>query len=306
MAEPYAGEAAPDPHDTLPEAKDLAAAMPALLVEARRISATILAGWHGRRRAGPGETFWQFRPFVSGEPAATIDWRRSARDEHLYVREKEWEAAHTLWLAPDLSASMAFRSRLAAVDKRTRTVVLTLALADLLARAGERVGVLGLGRPYLSRIAAEKIARAMIGAPPAAWLGAKQLRRFSDVVVFSDFLDPIEEITARFDSISATGARAHLVQVLDPIEETFPYTGRTEFRDPESGFRKTIGRAETIREEYRDLLAARRVQLREICARLDWTFLVHHTARPAVEPLLALHVRLGDRKLDWRRPVRAA
>jgi uncharacterized protein (DUF58 family) len=306
MADPFAGEPPPDPQDALPEAKDLAAAMPALLVEARRIAATILAGWHGRRRAGPGETFWQFRPFVSGEPAATIDWRRSARDEHLYVREKEWEAAHTLWLAPDLSPSMAFRSRLASVDKRTRAVVLTLALADLLARAGERVGLLGQGRPYLSRIAAEKIARAMIGSPRIAWPGAKQLRRFSDVVVFSDFLDPIDEITARFDSISATGARAHLVQVLDPIEEAFPYTGRTEFHDPESGFRKTIGRAETVREDYRDLLAAQRIRLREICARLDWTFLIHRTERPAVEPLLALHVRLGDRKLDRRRPARAA
>ena len=295
-----------DPLAALPEARGLAAAMPALLVEARRISATILAGWHGRRRAGPGETFWQFRPFNSGEPAGTIDWRRSARDEHLYVREKEWEATHTLWLLPDLSASMAFRSRLAPAEKRDRAAVLALALTDLLARAGERVGLLGHGRPILSRLAAEKIAMAMVSEPPPIWPGASQLNRFSDLIIFSDFLDPIDEVTARLDEIAGTGARAHLVQVLDPIEESFPFTGRTDFRDPESSFRKVVGRAETIRDEYRELLAARRDALRKISTRLDWTFLIHHTDRPAVEPLLALHSSLADRNLDSRRPGHAA
>lgn len=305
MAGPLDDPAA-DPRSVLPEAQDLAAAMPALLVEARRISATILAGWHGRRRAGPGETFWQFRPFVSGEAAGNVDWRRSSRDEHLYVREKEWEAAHTLWLMPDLSKSMIFRSHLSQVDKRLRVAVLTLALADLLARGGERVGLLGHGRPFLSRVAAEKIASAMIRMPPSVWPGVGQLGRFSDLVILSDFLDPIDEIVAHLDEVTATGARAHLVQVLDPIEETFPYTGRTEFQDPESGYRQTIGRAETIREDYRELLAKRRDQLRQICSRLDWTFLVHHTDRPAVEPLLTMHSRLADRNTDWRKPRRAA
>jgi uncharacterized protein (DUF58 family) len=72
---------------TLTEAKGVAAAMPEMLIEARRVAMTVLAGWHGRRTSGRGETFWQFRPFVTGEAAASIDWRRSARDEHLFVRE---------------------------------------------------------------------------------------------------------------------------------------------------------------------------------------------------------------------------
>src|SRR5690606_14981736 len=126
--------ASPDPAATqsdrrsLAEAKGFAESLPDLLVEARRIATTILAGWHGRRRSGPGETFWQFRPFVPGEPTAGIDWRRSARDDHVYVREREWEAAHTVWMAIDLSESMSFRSRLAPVSKRQRAVVLSLAI----------------------------------------------------------------------------------------------------------------------------------------------------------------------------------
>src|SRR6185295_8748316 len=83
---------------------------------------------------------------------------RSARDDHVYVREKEWEAVHTVWMWVDLSASMDFRSRLATVSKRDRALVLSLALAELLASAGERVGLLGESDPILARNAAERIA----------------------------------------------------------------------------------------------------------------------------------------------------
>ena len=106
----------------------------------RRLSRTDL---HGRRRAGPGETFWQFRQFQASDTLRQIDWRRSASSDHLYVREREWEAAHTVWLWPDLSQSMNFRSHLAPTTKRDRAVLLMLAAAELLVRGGERVAMLG-------------------------------------------------------------------------------------------------------------------------------------------------------------------
>jgi uncharacterized protein (DUF58 family) len=282
--------------DALTAAKGLSAGLPDLLIEARRVAATIIAGWHGRRAAGRGETFWQFRPFVSGDAAAGIDWRRSARDDHFYVREREWEAAHTVWLSLDLSRSMVFRSRLAPVSKRDRGMVLLLALADLLAAAGERVGLLGEGDPLLARDAAERIARLLARATRTA-PETRLLRRFSDVVLIGDFLDPLAEIEAMLDRIVRTGARAHLVQVFDPIEETFPFSGRTEFHDPETGLRHVVGRAEQYREGYHARLAALRERLSLLCRRLDWTFLIHRTDRPASEPLLALHARLADRRM---------
>src|ERR1700745_4176512 len=89
------------------EARTLAAGMPRLILEAGSVAATVIHGLHGRRRAGPGENFWQYRRFVSGEPAQNVDWRRAARDDHLYVREREWEASHTVWIWPDRSPAMA-------------------------------------------------------------------------------------------------------------------------------------------------------------------------------------------------------
>jgi uncharacterized protein (DUF58 family) len=235
-------------------------------------------------------------PVRLGEPASGIDWRRSAHDDHLYVRDTEWEAAHTVWLAPDLSPSMAFRSRHAAASKRDRAAVATLAIAELLARAGERVGLLGATRPILSRNAPEKLSRAL-PAGGGSDLDLRGMRQHSDLVVISDFLDGTEAMEARIAAIAATGARAHLLQIVDPVEETFPFGGRTEFVDPETGAKVTVGRAEAWRAAYQQRLAALRERLRLHARRLDWTFLVHRTDRPATEPLLALHARLTDRGL---------
>lgn len=281
---------------SLAEAKGLAAGLPDLLIEARRVASIVLAGWHGRRTSGRGETFWQFRPYMPDDAHAEIDWRRSARDSHLYVRETEWEAAHTVWLWVDLSASMATRSHLAPTAKRDRAVVVLLALAELLAAAGERVGLLGVSNPILARNAAERLAEFLAHMDPGRTaLDARGLRRLSDVVLIGDFFDPVEEIEKSLEPIQSSGARAHLVQVVDPIEETFPFSGRVEFRDPESGFTHVLDRTELHRGEYERLLSAHRERLARTARRLDWTFLVHRTDRPATDPLLALHARLADR-----------
>src|SRR3954470_2308810 len=171
------------------QARALAESMPRLILEARRIAATVIHGLHGRRRAGPGENFWQYRRFLWGEPARRVDWRRSARDDHLYVREQEWEAAHTVWLWPDRSPSMNFSSPMALESKLDRTLLITFALAEVLVQAGERVGMPGLMRPTGSRNVLDKMANAIIhdaterSSLPLAFAPSA----FAEVVVVSDF-----------------------------------------------------------------------------------------------------------------------
>src|ERR1700749_5203122 len=112
------------------DAAALSARLPSLVIAARHVAQTVRHGVHGRRRAGSGETFWQFRPFLSGEPSARVDWRRSAREERAFVREREWEAAHTVWVWFDRSPSMQFGSTLAAGSKIGAGGLLSLAFAD--------------------------------------------------------------------------------------------------------------------------------------------------------------------------------
>lgn len=284
----------------------LAERMPELMLEAARISHTVTHGVHGRRRAGPGETFWQFRQYEQNDSTTLIDWRRTASAHHVYVREREWEAAHTVWLWPDLSPSMDFQSTLSQTSKRDRALVLMLALSELLVRGGERVGLLGLTNPTASRRATARLAETLIahedsetltsGLPPPA-----RISRFSGTVLISDFLDPIDKIGEALKRLAGDEISGHLVQVLDPIEESLAFEGRMEFIEPEHGERWIGDRVESLREAYHEKLEAHRRGLREIANRIGWSFMVHHTDRPATEPMLSLIARMQDN--SGRRPA---
>jgi uncharacterized protein (DUF58 family) len=287
------------------EAHALADRLPDLLLEALRVANTVAHGIHGRRRAGAGETFWQFRQFQGSDAASLIDWRRSASSDTLFVREREWEASHTFWLWPDLSPSMAFRSHLSQVEKRDRALVLALAVAEMLVRAGERVALLGLTPPLASRKATTRIAEALAvnestdalktSLPPRG-----RLSRFSSAILIGDFLDPPEAIAQRLNEMAEGGVQGHLIQVLDPAEETLAYEGRVEFRSPEGAERWVADRTESLRGAYQQKLAAHRARIEEAARRIGWSFLVHHTDRPAAEPLLTLIMRLQGIAADYR------
>ncbi len=125
------------------EAETLSAALPPLLVEAERLASAVSLGIHGRRKSGMGESFWQFRRYRAEDSSTAIDWRQSAKSPHLFVREREWEVAQSVWFWRDGSPGMRFRS--GAVGKLERASVLALALASALVRGGERVALLGDG-----------------------------------------------------------------------------------------------------------------------------------------------------------------
>jgi uncharacterized protein (DUF58 family) len=277
-------------------ARKLADAMPRLILEARRVASTVIHGLHGRRRAGPGENFWQYRRFVSGEPAQNVDWRRSARDDHLYVREREWEASHTVWIWPDRSPSMTFASALASDSKLERALVIAFALAEVLVQGGERVGVPGLMRPTASRNVIEKMAESILHDPTerASLPPSFAPSPLSEVVMLSDLWSPIADVRSTIAQLSATGAHGHVVQIVDPAEESFPYSGRVEFIEPEGAGSVTAGRAETWRNDYQNIVARHRAAVRAETDLRGWSFAIHRTDRPASELLLVLHSRMGD------------
>ena len=273
------------------DALTLARRLPRLVLEARRVAATLAHGIHGRRRAGPGESFWQFRPFVTDEAAQRVDWRRSGRDDRLYVREREWETAHTVWLWVDRSASMGFVSDLAQAPKIERGLVLGLALADAFVEAGERVGLLGLMAPRATRQITEKIAEAVVAdrwsleddLPPRA-----PVATLDEAVLIGDFLSPPDEIGAVVEAISARGARGHLVMIVDPVEETFPFQGQAVLHDLEVGLQLRVGDAGAWGKAYRERIARHRAAIEDIVRRRGWTLTIHRTDRPASEAALRL------------------
>ena len=173
----------------------LANRMPRLVLEARRVAASLVHGLHGRRRAGPGESFWQFRPFVAGEAAQRIDWRRSGRDDHLYVREREWEAA-TRDLAVDRPLGLDGLRLRACQRAEDRPRPRARACAGRHLRGGGRARRPHRPRaPRATRHIAERLAEALVAdragldadLPPARPLGLPD-----EAVMVGDFLGPAD------------------------------------------------------------------------------------------------------------------
>jgi len=274
-------------------AEDLAMRLPPLLVQAERVASTVAQGVHGRRRVGLGETFWQFRRYMPGDSAQAIDWRQSARNRHVFVRENEWEAAQTVYLWRDTSASMAWQSAKGLPTKRERADLLLLALAVLLVRAGERVGILGSGQPpSASRTVLPRLALDLAGTAPrgdgAGLPPLEPLPRHAQIVIIGDLLSPLAEIQQAVGRYSGRGLRGHVVQVLDPAEETLPFDGRVEFQGLEGEPALLVPRVEAIRQAYLERLAAQKAGLADLARAAGWSYGLHHTDRSPQTALLAL------------------
>jgi uncharacterized protein (DUF58 family) len=290
-------------HSISHNAEALAAGLPPLLVAAERLASAVSLGVHGRRKAGMGETFWQFRRYAPEDPSTAVDWRQSAKSQHLFVREREWEAAEAVWFWRDGSANMRFKSDTAQETKLDRATLLTLALGSLLVRGGERIALLGdghapaTGRAPLRRIAHEliEIAPGDASLPPEA-----PVSKNSQFVWLSDFLSPLNDIENTMRRIARAGLTGHLVHIVDPAEEDFPFTGRTRFESVKRDLSEVFGRAESVQGEYRARFRAHSETLASLAGRLGWSYLAHRTDKRAETALVALYADLGGEQARMR------
>ena len=276
------------------EAEALGAGLPPLLLDAERLAAAVSLGVHGRRKAGMGESFWQFRRYTPEDAASAIDWRQSAKSQHLFVREREWEAAQSVWLWCDASPGMQFAS--GKTTKAERAKLLGLALASLLVRGGERVALYGDGHaPASSRAALRRIGHALLDGPdrPDALPPDAPITKNAQFVWFSDFLSPLTEIETTLRRLSHSAVTGHIVHVIDPAEEDFPYAGRVRFEDAKGGLSETIGRAETVASAYRTRFKAHAETLGALARRLGWSYIAHRTDRPPQTALIALYADMS-------------
>lgn len=279
-------------------AEQAASRLPPLQVAAERVASTVVQGVHGRRRVGQGDAFWQYRSYEFGDAATAIDWRQSARGQRLFVRQNEWEAAQSVWLWRDASTSMHWGSGPALPTKLDRAELLLVALASLLARAGERVALLGGGqRPVTGRYAVERIAeqiadrRQSLEGLPAL----EPLPRHARTVLAGDFLAPLADVDAIVRRLAGAGLRGHLLQIIDPAEATLPFAGRVRFEGMEAEGQLLLARVETVRDAYVERMRAHTAGLSDIARAAGWTHLQHHTDQPPQSALLALFTALTQR-----------
>ena len=273
-------------------AEGLAASLPPLLADAEHLAATVMLGEHGRRRAGMGDEFWQYRPSHAGDPLRLIDWRRSARSDAHFVREREWQAAQSVALWVDDARSMGFTGARERAPKSERARLLALALSVLLVRAGERVGLMGpelpprSGQLQLQRLAGRLCddGTGEYGAPEAMGLAPH-----SRAVFLSDFLGDIASVEAALTTAADRGVKGALVMVLDPVEEAFPFDGRTIFESMGGGLRHETLKAGDLRGRYLARLAERKDRLAALARLTGWHFTPHHTGDAPLAVLMWLY-----------------
>lgn len=284
------------------DAQKIAGALPPLLAEAETLAATVAMGLHGRRRAGMGENFWQYRQAVPGDARAMVDWRRSGRSDAQYIREMEWEAAQTVSLWVDDAQSMDYRGPDAPRTKVERARLLALALSILLVKADERVALMGSpaaqargGRAQLARMALALAGpprpdRPDYGSPPA-----DRFARGGRAVFFSDFLGDLDALIPVLSQAADRGVRGSFVQILDETEEVFPFDGRMIFASMGGLTEFETQRARALREAYADRLAACRARLDALARSLGWRCLHHRTSASPRAALLWLYMAIGNR-----------
>ena len=304
MATPDIAQTPRAPDRNAAEAAGIAQRLPPLLLAAERIAATVEQGVHGRRRTGPGEVFWQYRTYYPGDELKRLDWRASAKTDRLYLRQLEWSASQSVYLWCDLSPSMVYASRRDLPTKAERAQVLGLALASVLARAGERVGLLGhpeppsAGRNVTERLAERLFVDARDPARAASLPPPSELPSHSHALLIGDFLSPIEELQSVIAGFAGRNIHGHLLQVLDPAEQAMPFTGRVRFLGLEQEGDMLMSRAEAIREQYLARLDAHQQALRELARHAGWSMTVHVTDGAPASSVLALYQWLAaDRRL---------
>lgn len=274
------------------QAEALAEALPPLMASAEQLAATVMLGDHGRRRSGRGDEFWQYRPAMPGDDARQVDWRRSARSDQHFIREKEWQAAQSVLLWVDQAQSMAFSGAASRATKGERARLLALAVAVLLIRGGERVGLTGLDAPprsgplQLIRLAG---ALSATNAEDYGTPDARGMPPHSRALFISDFLGDVTGAEAALTAAADRGVRGAVLQVLDPVEEDFPFDGRTIFTSMSGALRHETLKAGDLRQRYLDRLAARKDRLTSLARATGWLYLCHHTADPAQGALLWLY-----------------
>lgn len=285
--------AAKNASDLRSQSEGLAAGFPALLARAQQMAATMSIGAHGRRRAGQGEEFWQYRPAADGDPAHTIDWRRSAQSDQQFVRQMEWQSAQSVNFWIDPGAAMDFASLDGADTKAERAQTLGLALAILLSKGGERVGLMQNPEPPKQgevQIGRMALSLAMAtNAPDYAVPPNKLLPTGSQAVFLSDFLGDWDAMLVALSKAADQNVRGCLVQILDPQELSFPFKGRTIFQSMQGSVKFETLRANALRDEYLDKLARRSDSLRALARETGWQYHRHVTDTPAQSALLWLY-----------------
>jgi len=254
-----------------------------LPIRARVIVEGALSGLHRARLHGSSVEFAEHKEYSPGDEIRHIDWKVYARADRFYVKQFEQESELACTLVLDASGSMDYRGR--GLSKLAYAAHLLAALAYLLIRQRDKVGLMVYGDPALDRYVPPRARPAHLHdlmtvleevsqeggrgeestAEALDRLGELARHRRSLLVVASDMFDPEGRALGVMRRLRARGHDVALFQVLDEDELQLPFEGLTLFESLE-GKRELLAEPPAVRKEYLRRMGAFLEQVKGECA----------------------------------------
>ncbi len=228
----------------------LLATMGHLELVARWVVDGFLTGLHRSPRKGFSVEFAEHRAYQPGDDLRYLDWRIAARADRWVIKQYEEETNALAALVLDVSASMQWTGAPTRLTKRAYAEQLAAALAQLLLRQRDAVGLVRFDegvrtvlparvqRGQWHRLVAAFTAPGGGGASaiaPALVRAGGLVRRPGLVVLLSDLLADPAPVADVARTLRARGHELLVIQVMDPAERDFPDEGEARYRDPEGG-----------------------------------------------------------------------
>jgi uncharacterized protein (DUF58 family) len=214
---------------------EIASGLGSMELVARFVVEGFITGLHKSPYHGFSVEFAEHRPYLPGDAIRNIDWKLFGRTDRHYVKQFEEETNLRAHIIVDASRSMNYTSDQKRITKYKYATMLAAALAYLLQRQQDAVG-LGLFdeelRVFMPARLKQSYLREMLRVlqttePSHATRTQSALRRVAErlnrrglVIVISDFLDDIEEILMPLRLMQHAGHEVIAFQVLDPAERT--------------------------------------------------------------------------------------
>ena len=267
------------------KAEELSNKIASLYVKADRIANTIWEGMHNRNKDGLGDNFWQFRKYEYGDPAHLIDWKKTAKSNETFIQEKELQTLQNFVIWRDTSKSMNFRSSESIDTKLYRANLFTLALTIILSKSGENIVLNGLKSKllkggnavnFVSNQINEKVIDSYKSSP-----NVNEIKNNSDVILIGDFLNNIIETEKTIKELSNRGINGIIIQILDPAERFFPYKGRINFNGLEGEQNILIGKAESVRNDYKKAIKIHIEKLEKLTTSYSWKYILDNSDQDA-------------------------
>ena len=214
---------------------EIASNLGSMELVARFVVEGFITGLHKSPYHGFSVEFAEHRPYLPGDAIRNIDWKLFGRTDRHYIKQFEEETNLKAHIIVDASRSMNYTSNPKRITKYRYATMLAAALAYLLTRQQDAVG-LGIFddelRTFMPARLKQSYLREMLRilqttepsnttrTETALRRVAERLTRRGLVIVISDFLDEPEQIMLPLRLMRHAGHEVIAFQILDPAERT--------------------------------------------------------------------------------------